>query len=1407
MLNWNNLQFDPFTKLYLKILQKIKKEKLEIIIKDPFYRTVDSSTIIPNKFGSFSGSFKIPETAATGSYSFDTYPLETNFVQNEFQVEEYKRPSYEIRIDHPKLPYGIGDTIPVKIKLHSFSGAVLNNIPVQVSIEAYGPNMKFPLLKIDTTTNGTGEFIVLLTDPAGKELGDAKNGEYKMEYVVKAKALSPTGEEQEKNYNIQLNKHPILLSHSIPLTLDLATPIQFRLTAQSNYEALPGRLVQYKICRLNGDELLLITDKTDTTNKWIPLETQVIDTGIYQIELFYYKENQLNGYKKSTFKVYNSSKRLFPYTQEDFVETHLHTGRETTIQWIEGFREDSNYCIFHIRYKNKKDKYFDKYHFIYQNKGLQNIELPIPVDATGAFTITRIYLKNNQLHRTEKRYHLPESSKSLEIIVEKFRTTLTPGAKEEFVVSVISANKKAVAELMTTMYDASLDKLQEHSWQLPEEGRGRYVTSKWFTQINEYSNSSLESTQPAVVTRRSKLWWRPNEYLYPILYDYVILNSVQEDVSRTLSGRVAGIQVLNTPGLEEVIVVGYGVSKALNSTSAIQIRGSISWNAYANSLIIIDGVPYTEDLSKIDFSTIKNGVILKSAEATALYGSRAANGVVLLSTTGVVQLPSAPPPPVLIRKSFNETAFFHPQLSANKKGLYQIRFTLPQTATEWKWKVLAHTPDARFQYLEKSIFSKLPLMVLPDLPRFVYQGDSIEISTRVANLDTTSMTVLLTCELLDELTGENITHLFLKDSLQTITVGTEQTNYGTFKVSIPDQFLHPVRIKFIGRSATYSDGEEHLLPILSKKQLIRQSVELNEMNSSAPIYPPVLPSDAIPFGIGLSIAEQPQAALINSLPGLANYSFNCAEQTTNKMLAHLVAVHLVKKELLTATETTTNQSISNEKAGNLPAGTRSAAMPWLELTEKQQLLQKQLKLLTDTAQSIEKAGEYLKEIIDMQLKNGALPWFKSGDPDLFISNYVLGSFGKMQKDGYLLPLKKKELEDINQFLQNLIRFCDNAINTNPSNFNEIDYLYARSFHHNRYPLADSAVAKLLAMYHFHWKKVASYSYSRQAKLITATLNYFKTSDSCYQEALALLEFIRQAGITDPAKGIRWKIISNYDELNSTQEELLADLQEAFNSSEKYPTVSQGILQWILQDRNSHEWRSTKGAASMIYQLATTPYNDRDNQTEKTIVYDQQKLSVSNGIATGSSTTFLSVQEKSFKGLLQEHTQGKPQPAQVHYYYFSANTAVNESNNTIQLNKHLERWDAQKNTWVNVDSSTICIVGDRIRIKIQLTTKKPLQYLVLNERHPATMEPVEVLSGMRYSNDFFYYCSVRDIGHHFFISSLPTGTSEIMYEMKLTKPGNFNSGIYSIQAMYQPAIQTSGPSYKLIVNSSQSKADQ
>jgi hypothetical protein len=219
---------------------------------------------------------------------------------------------------------------------------------------------------------------------------------------------------------------------------------------------------------------------------------------------------------------------------------------------------------------------------------------------------------------------------------------------------------------------------------------------------------------------------------------------------------------------------------------------------------------------------------------------------------------------------------------------------------------------------------------------------------------------------------------------------------------------------------------------------------------------------------------------------------------------------------------------------------------------------------------------------------------------------------------------------------------------------------------------------------------------------------------------------------------------------------------------------------------------------MIYQLATEKYADNSGYSASSVTYQKQELTVSNNLLKGKLTEFQPVTGTAFSPVQTNPVTGKPTATLLQYYYFS-NTVTNNSAAVLRSEKKLEKWNSETSNWEKMELPYRSKVGDKIRVTLHLNSSKPLQYLVLNDRHPATMEPVRSISGYQYGDGIRYYASVRDIGHHFFVSRLPLGETLIQYEMKITKAGSFTSGIYTIQAMYQPSIQTMGSAYTIEVS--------
>jgi alpha-2-macroglobulin len=1464
VLNWKNLKFPFFQKLYYKLLRKLNNEKLEININDPFSRLADSLFILPNKYGSFAGIFTIPKEAPTGDWSIDAPDLDMADDNNgEFKVEEYKRPSFELTLEKPVKELRLGDSFTVKAVARSFAGASLNRIKIKYTVSADGslPNAgghgstyhKRILVQQEALTNDNGELLIAIHDTALQQYHLADSVRWNMAYAIEATAIDGTGENHEEKIVCDLSSWPVMISLPVDNMLDrnnlspiyistksafagpVKKPVEVRIYKRPSY----NKPNQSAIARFatdvwlytneqleqwfgltgvedaasddTGETLIFETTLTAGTDNKLTLPAGLLVSGYYRITVTCRENGSITGETTRNFSVFDKIAGETPDQTGPFhylKYNRVEPGK--AIQWITGHPGKEVFSIYHLAYYAKGNKGFAvkyNYDILPQQKGLHEWKHLVPREAGGEAILTHLYILDNILYREEVRIFLTETiAAKPEIIIEQYRKKLTPGTKETFTVSIKTNNENTAAELMTTMYDASLDKVEKHSWRPPGINRQwRNLGSEWNYRISEevsgyYYEDVMGDWNTYGGSNKAAPWW-----VNPMDHDTVLFQTGyfnRSNLHAALMGRLPGLSVMNTEGLNDVVVVGYGTVQRSYSTAAlVQIRGANSLGNYANMpLIIIDGVVFEGDRSQLNVNSITDVMVLKGAEATAIYGTRAAGGVLVISTKGPLQLntPQEPTPPPVIRKNFSETAFFYPQVYAGSDGYYTIQFTLPESVTSWKWKMLAHTPQADFVYAERTLVSQLPLMVQPDMPRFLYQGDRLVLKSRISNVDSLAVAGTLQCTIEDVVTGKDITSQIVNNSQQPFSIAPSANHTGSFTFTIPATLLHPLKIRVSAGTRSFSDGEEYIIPVLAKKMLINQQVPVALYNTSeTTIRQPSLPADAEPYGISLYITPKPQAAMLYALPYLATYPYKCAEQTFNKLLAHCMAVNIMRTD--TNAQRAMNQKIVNPvMPERLPDELSEETMPWLQLNHANAMRQNSLVKLLDSFESNRQVTKYIANLQEMQNGDGGMAWFEGGKSDPYISAYILGGFGRLIKDHLLLPVKTTTAK-FTTFTGSLLGYCDNLFK-NDGFYNPLSYLYARSAWLQKYPLPDSLATRADSLLKRYWQQVQQRNIGSQALLITATLRFYGKSAPLHQQAMEQLESIRQQAIRDDTNGIRWKDVADADDLNIQTEEWTVKIAEAFEEANTEQVIVKGIIQWLLQTRRQHNWSTTKATADAVSLLQRhQPAITGSTLPLQATIYNNS-LQVHDNLFTGQPVAFSPLWGQPFPTVVTVKSMGTGTvTGGMNYYYFSAQPPVNETGNGVRVAKTLYRYNTASSQWEEITGQTTLHIAEKVKTVLTINTPLQLQYVFIDEKRAAALEPVDALSGYEYSGGFSYYRSVRDAGYQFFAEKIPAGTSTISYETTVAKEGSFTNGPASLQCMYQPAIKTFSKTSSLTIH--------
>jgi hypothetical protein len=1498
LMNKKNLKGKLFSNVYKEFL-KVEGPVLEI--SDPFGKIMDSLKIIPNEFGSVYGSYKIPKTAATGEWDIEPDYIDVDNHGGSFKVEEYKRPTYELDIIKPLKEIKPGDSFTAAVKVKSFAGAALSNVRIQYNVTAYANyNQRdsvthLPVSKsdsysyADTTgfTNSDGELKIFIHDTALlKKLTTMEDG-WRVSYDIKAEATDATGESYKKDIYINVISRPVNIKIPLAAKYNRSEMSPVTVSTSDNNAGPVDKTVAVKIYRVVSNKKLysdrkltaadiwlfnqqelqkifpeydlanekdslteqLISEKIiNTANKEkLELDTALLQPGVYKLMALCTENNIIKGELIKNFTVFDTKTGALPEPDIDYTYLPFTSGAPgDKMKYYYGNSESGVYAVFHVAYLSAaKTKFY--YEEEQARKGVQEFNFTIPQNATGQLKLTNFYIYNNQLFTNTQTIYIAEPVATVpEIIIEKYRKKLQPGSTETFSVSIKTKNENVAAELMTTMYDASLDKIvdyDKHVWRKPDDyQRRQYISLDWTRTINNtikntdqlYFNNDQRNNSVWADSKTTPLWWlNPLDYAYDELLSYSTSrnssgNSFQHDMNpdirytfntgtsnlysggsygagSMLQGRLAGVSLTSTQGLNEVVVVGYGTSSRKDitgsvSSASIRIRGANSISDYTQLMIVLDGVVYTGDLSKVNTGSITAAMVLKGADAIALFGSNAANGVLILSTKGEIVLPKEPEPQIIPRKNFNETAFFFPAIHADRDGYYSFSFTMPETVTEWNWKLMAHTKKGIFAYTEKKLNTQLPLMVQPNMPRLLYQGDKIVLQSRITNLDSTDASGKIVCKIEDAVTGDDITAQLTGTQQNNFSVLAKSNIAAAFTLTVPQAQIHPLKISITVRSQSFADGEEYIIPVLSPKVFVRAATSFSFTAADTSIALSALPADADPFGIGVSVQAKPQAALLNSLPALANYPYNCAEQTFNKLLAYTTAYKLMRTDTVTQRSyTAAKQFVEKESSKEkLPDELAEETMPWLNLGNRTAIQQKQLFNLLDTSQSAIAVEALMNRLKKLQNADGGISWFDGGSSDRYMSQYILRGLGKLAADKQLLPQKTFDYMNYTVFVNKLVNYCDanfvNSIHTNKW-YNGLYYAYCRSYVLNSYPLSDSI--RLLVKNMLQQQRITAYSTTLHTALLI-TLCSFKYADgeqdSLNISAAADLRSLEQLAIDDGQNGLRWKEIADADDLNFSAEETIGLLSEVFTGYGKNAAISKGILSWLMNAKNEHQWTNTKATAAAINLLLTENNSVNGSTQSVKIKVDKNQLSVSNDLLNGNTFDYAATATKPTS--LQLQNQGSTAVSgNLYRYYFTAAENAAALNNEVQLSKQLYRWN--NNAWELLLPNSTLRIADKVKVVLTVQTSKPLQYVFINDKRSAAFEPLDNSSGYRYNDGVHYYRSVRDAGYQFFADFIPSGKHTIEYEVKLAQEGSFTNGIAVLQCMYRPDITAYSNGLKIV----------
>lgn len=850
--------------------------------------------------------------------------------------------------------------------------------------------------------------------------------------------------------------------------------------------------------------------------------------------------------------------------------------------------------------------------------------------------------------------------------------------------------------------------------------------------------------------------------------------------------------------------------------NTIMIRGNSSITAGNEPLYIIDGV-VTENFNNnmLDPADIENISILKDASTIALYGARAANGVIIIKTTkGRSQ-------PITTRKNFNETAFFYPQLRTDEKGEILIDFTIPEALTQWHFKAFAHTRDLKTGYLEKEIITQKQLSISANMPRFLREGDTITVSARLVNLTTTPLQGKVRMQFFNALNMQPVSLLLnAADGQQGFDMAGSTNKAISFKLFIPAG-LDAITYRLTADAGLHTDGEENTLPVLTNRMLVTESMPMMVrpgQNRSYTFDKLVNQASTTLKNkvLTLEYTQNPVWYAIQALPYMMEFPHECSEQIFSRYYANALATNLVNhlpvvKQVFDKWKNTNSpELLSNlEKDQELKA-ILIEETPWLRDAMNESEQKKRIALLFDLNKMRNELQLNLDKLQKKQLPNGAFPWFDGEYTDRYITQHILTGIGQLvhlnivdAKDRGLKNITDKAVAYLDKAL------TDDAIREKEQNTYkerklspmEIHSYFTQSYFTSRALSTDMRplLANYLQLAEKQWKYLNVY----EQAMIALTMQRNQKPGVAQTIIRSLIETAQQSDDMGMywAKnqlGYYW-----YQSPIETQSLMIELFTEATNNDK----AVEEMKIWLMRNKQASNWKTTKATAAACYALLLKGDNWPDSNGTSEIKLGGKPLSelkpdVKADAGTGYiKTTWTDEQIKPALGKVELQNNGKTISwGALHWQYLENLDHITSAKTDLQLER---KYFIQKQTdsgpvLTALDAKHQPQTGDLLKVVVYLKAGRDFEYLQLKDMRPAGTEPVDVLSAYKHQDGLYYYQVTKDVATNFFISKLNKGSYVFEYRLRVVQPGNFSTGITTIQSMYAPEFNAHSEGTRIVI---------
>lgn len=1298
-----------------------------------------------NGFGSFSGQFVLPSPCLTGYFSLRAADTSVSF-----KVEEYKRPTFDVTFEPVKVEYQVGDSIEVAGMAKTFAGAPVQNARVHYNISrSYAWFWRFmgrgsARWEGEAMTDADGKFSVPVHFEIDSDRRESPLWYYT--YNIQADVTDGAGETQQANLSLPLGSTSMVLNmDNLPDNLVKEKKLEIKLTAMNLSGEPVDTPVTYQVVEMeeqkDGQEKegrKVLTGTVEANKSFVPEAIYALPSGNYRLKLSAKDTQGRECTASKNFLLFSLNDKRPPFVITDwFYQDGLEFDAASPATVYIGSSEKNVYLLYDVFAGNKRLESKR----IELSDSVVSFRFPYKKEYGDGILVSMAFVKDGRLYSHNARIMKPAPEKKLQLKWTTFRDKLRPGQQEEWKLTVLYPDgSPAEAEMLATMYDASLDKI--YSAHKLDFG----VDFHYVVPLTYWNTSYMQ-----------------NAYLY-VDFPLKRLRAVPLEYSEL---------IIPSTGRMEAMVVGYGGSPRATLAGALKIRGRSAANAVMNQEAVTDMV-------------LQEEMVETSAQEKVEMGSSEE-----LAETGDIQ----------IRENFAETAFFYPQLRTNEKGEVSISFVLPESLTRWTFMGLAHTRNVDYGKIEATATASKEFMLQPNMPRFVRVGDKANIAASLMNLSDKGVKGTVRMELFNPETEK----VFYSQK-QKFDVKGGETGHVNFTFEVSDKYA-VMACRMVADGDTFSDGEQRYIPVLTDKQWVTETVPLNVNGEGA--YTFSLENlfnkhskTASEQRLTVEFTAHPAWYAVQALPVVANPQNEDALSWATAYYAHSLAACIVKEnprikqvfDSWKAQGGTKETFMSNLHKNQELKNILLAETPWLTEATNEAEQKQRIATLFDLNTMNSGQAVSVEKLRELQNGDGAWSWYKGMQGSRYVTTQVmemlvrLNALTPQDADSRMQPMIQKGFEYLGKQAAEEYKSMKEAekkgaVGIRPSE-QVLRYLYICALD-GKAPVDEKVNRYFIDKLSGEGKELTIYGKALGAIIL-------QQAGKVAEAKLFMQSLMEYSVVTDEMGRYFDTPKARYSWFSYKIPTEVAAM-EAIQRITKDTKAIDEMKRWLLKQKQTQTWETPIATADAVYVLMATGTSDLlANTGGVEITLGKEVIRTPADDAIGYIKKTMSGDVMNIKKIRVDKEGAGMGWGAVYAQYLESMDQISGQGNGLSVSRQLYKGDEALN------ESAPLKVGDKITVRLTVKADRDMDFVQIKDDRAACMEPLQAVSGFRWSNGLGYYQATKDASTQFFIDQMRKGTYVIEYQVYVNRTGEYQAGIATVQSAYAPEFGGHTGGYRVMV---------